>query len=111
MVGGHYGRPFWILIIQSLFLSLFSHKFSLAAIVASVSPSCTKILASSAISSIVKLHAMAFASAVTALVSSSEYAFFNVLRFPHSFLFDAWCQTDAGVGRKVNKSSRDDCLY
>ena len=43
-----------------------------AAIVARLSPSRTRMLDKSDISSIVSLQAMAFASAVIALVSSSE---------------------------------------
>ena len=54
---------------------------------------------------------MAFASAVIAPVSSSEYKFFNALRFLHPFLFDEQYQTDVEAAHKESRSSRGDYLY
>ena len=85
------------------------HKLSLAAIVARVSPSCTNMLESSAASSNVSLQAMALASAVIALVNSSEFIF-NDPHAQHQLGFDAPCQMDAWEARKANKASRDGCL-
>ena len=59
-------------------VALFSHKAFCVAMVASVSPSCTKILAKRASSSVVKLQAIAFASAVIDVVSSSEFVAYHL---------------------------------
>ena len=84
------------------------HKLSLAAIVARVSPSCTNMLESSAVSSAVNLQAMALASAVITLVNSSEFIF-NAPHAPHQLGFDAPCRMDAWEAHRVNKALRDGC--
>ena len=67
------------------------------------------MLAINAISSIVRLQAIAFASAVTALVSSSDFLVFNVHRVPHQPLYDELCQRDAEAARRANRASRGGC--
>lgn len=94
---------------QPSILFVSPHRFSRAAMVASVSPSWTNILAINAISSTVRLQAMTFASAVTALVSSSDFLVFNVHRVPHQPLCDAPCHRDAEAARRANRASMDGC--
>ena len=67
------------------------------------------MLESSAVSSAVSLQAMALASAVIALVNSSEFIF-NDPHAPHRLGFDAPCRMDAEAAHKVNTASAGGCL-
>lgn len=79
--------------------------------VLSVSLSCTRILAKSVIWSRVRLQASALASAVTALVSSTDFLVFNAPRVRRLPWFYAPCQRDAEAARRANRASRGNYPY
>ena len=72
----------------------------------SVSLSWTRILAKSVISSSVRRKASALASAVTALVSSTDLLAFNLLGAPRPLWFYAQYQMGAGAARIKNRASK-----